>query len=418
MGWNLLLTTGVLTGPEIVAITNHIASSDPAPQPALPLAAGEELAELSSGIRELALQQKGLQEMIAPMVEKMRTKVGSDLGRSEVGCFNLLTISSSIEAFDFYVEKVDPSSNECRYVYEEILKYTQEMVANAEQRKVNEEIYVHKPTFALMRKLVTHFLGNANGTSVQFFEKGSGGAVDICYETFLPTAKGILPIKGETDQVISVEGAPVGNVEIKNLTMTCSTPREHGEILAEDKGLAERHKNRVGIEPRLFPSVLLSGRRWVFVDRTFRETERYLMFPVLHTFDVNEVDDGQIQCTIIEANVMMVSRMLIRMIHAMGKLVKAITKSRQKAYDVFREENDQSDDDEPENDDFDKNKDDDAVAKEPSAFHPNRPSAGTASSSKTKTTKGGRGSKHVQSNLTRENLFRHDLNTFWQRVTV
>eukprot|EP00981_Chlorochromonas_danica_P013612 scaffold6578_cov291-Ochromonas_danica.AAC.2 len=34
MGWNLLLNTGVLTGPEIVAITNHIVSSAPAPQPA------------------------------------------------------------------------------------------------------------------------------------------------------------------------------------------------------------------------------------------------------------------------------------------------------------------------------------------------------------------------------------------------
>eukprot|EP00981_Chlorochromonas_danica_P012067 scaffold4399_cov175-Ochromonas_danica.AAC.17 len=65
-------------------------------------------------------------------------------------------------------------------------------------------------------------------------------------DAVLSTTKGILHvIKGETDQaIISVEGA-VGKVEVKNLNMSCCTPREQGEILAEDKGLSERHKNRV-----------------------------------------------------------------------------------------------------------------------------------------------------------------------------
>ena len=83
----------------------------------------------------------------------------------------------------------------------------------------------------------------------------------IGYETSLRTRKGVLRVTGETDQLICVGGVPVGNVEVKNLSMPCNTPKEIGEILAEDKGFAERHKQRVGVEPRLFPSLLVSGRR-------------------------------------------------------------------------------------------------------------------------------------------------------------
>ena len=360
---------------------------------------------ITSGVMEAFAE---LKEMIAPHVRKLKTKVGSNLEITEVECFNKNTLPTA-ELPD-YVKSIDRFSDHCRFVYQEVLNYTQGMVDNAQQRKVNEEMYIHQPTFALMRKLITHLLPDVYA---QFYEKATGGVAWISYDTLLYTGKGIVPIKGETDQVISVGDAPIGNVEVKNLNMTCITPQEQGEILAEDKGLAERYKSRVGVEPRLFPSVLVSGRRWAFVDRSYNDGERYLMFPVLETFSVEEVGE-QLQCTISEDNVMMVSCMLIRMIHIMKKLVHKIRRKRKESFDVYCA-HDESDD-EPEKGDPGYDQDTGGATEGPSAFRQMRRSVGHASASKKRATGGS--SKGAQSSLTTVNLYRHDLNSLWHRVTV
>jgi hypothetical protein len=349
------------------------------------------------------------EEMVAPLVRKIKTKVGSELGKSEVECFPKATLP--IAELPDFVASISPSSDACKYVYKEVLTYTEGMMANAQLQNVGEEKYIHLPTFALMRTLVNHFLPDSE---IQFFEKSSGGAVEIAYTTLLETPNGLLPVKGETDQVVAVGDAPVGNIEVKNLDKTCSTPNELGEILAEDKGLAERHRERIGIEPRLFPSVLVSGRRWVFVDRSFDDGERYLLFPVLETFDVVIVGEVS-ECIVNMPNVLMVSRMLIRMIYAMEKLIKATAKKRKEAFDVYR-----ADDDSEEGGDkgepSDHDEDTEGPVKGPAAPDTSRRPAPSATTSNKRARSAGK--KGTQSTLTLANMFRHDLNTLWQRAVV
>jgi hypothetical protein len=326
-----------------------------------------------------------------------------------VECFPKATLP--IAELPDFVASISPSSDACKYVYKEVLTYTEGMMANAQLQNVGEEKYIHLPTFALMRTLVNHFLPDSE---IQFFEKSSGGAVEIAYTTLLETPNGLLPVKGETDQVVAVGDAPVGNIEVKNLDKTCSTPNELGEILAEDKGLAERHRERIGIEPRLFPSVLVSGRRWVFVDRSFDDGERYLLFPVLETFDVVIVGEVS-ECIVNMPNVLMVSRMLIRMIYAMEKLIKATAKKRKEAFDVYR-----ADDDSEEGGDkgepSDHDEDTEGPVKGPAAPDTSRRPAPSATTSNKRARSAGK--KGTQSTLTLANMFRHDLNTLWQRAVV
>lgn len=283
------------------------------------------------------------------------------------------------------------------------------MMVNAEQGNINEDKYIQKPTFLLINTLVTHLLPDSG---VEFFEKCSNETVQICYKTDLITPKGLITVSGQTDQIITVGGVPVGNIEVKNLEHTCSTDRALGQILAEDRGFANQHKERIGIEPKLFPSVLVSGRRWVFVDRSFDSVgERYLMFPLLETF--NEVDGGLNKYTINEDNVLMVSRLLVRMIYAMKKLIKAADKKRNSTF-VVHHGDDDSEDGRDSGQLSDHDEDSEGPVKGP-AVPPttSRPTRSATTSNNTAKCNDG---KRTQSTLTVANMFRHELDTMWQQA--
>jgi hypothetical protein len=380
------------------------------------LAAGEVKTLIAeAGVRTI----DALEKMISPIVQKVKSKVGSELGKTEVECFN----KSYLPAADLtkYILPTLSIPEEYQYVYRMVLEYTQGMVDIAKQKNVDEETHIHPPTFKLLQDLVKHFLP---AHEMEFFEKSLTGTVEIGYETSLRTRKGVLPVTGETDQLICFGGVPVGNVEVKNLRMPCNTPKEIGEILAEDKGFAERHKQRVGAEPRLFPSLLVSGQRWVFVDRSFKEGgEQYLLFPALVTFDLQTVpvEEGESAVyKIDESSVEMVSRMLMRMMHAMRKLIEAIGTTRKRVYDVYAE----SEDTEGEGDGDGQSSDDEdppgppAPRKGPSAT--DKPTASAAASKGAKGGGGREGDKKraTQSNLTMVNLYRHDLDTLWHRIVL
>lgn len=345
--------------------------------------------------------------MIAPIVSKVQSKCGSTLGDTEVACFPMDELL--ITNLPDLVASITPSSDDCEYVRKEVLTYTQTMMENAKQGKVQENMYIQPPTFSLIKKLVTHFLPNSG-------VECSNGVVEITYTTQLLTSKGLMTVNGQTDLVITTGGVPVGNIEVKNLNNKCSTSKELGEILAEDKGLAKQHRECIGIEPRLFPSVLVSGMRWVFVDRSFDGAgERYLVFPVLETF--NEVADrGLNEYSVNEPNVLMVSRLLIRMIHAIKLLMKAAGKMRNKTFNVYRAGFDNSEDgrDDSGGQLSDHDEDTEGPVKGPTAPATTKrptPSA-TTSNKKAKYTDG----KSTQSTLTTANMFRHELDTMWQRA--
>ena len=338
--------------------------------------------------------------------------MGSDLGATEVECFN----KSYLPAADFaaYVLPTFQYPEAYEYVHHMVLEYTQDMIVTA-QMNLKEEQHIQPPTIKLLQDLVKHFLP---ALGIEFFEKSVTGTIEIGYKTYLATSRGVVPVTGETDLLICVGGVPVGNVEVKNVTMHCNTPNEIGEILAEDKGFAERHKQRVGVEPRLFPSVLVSGQTWVFVDRSFREGgDQYLVFPALVTFDIETAGKGKVD----EQSVEMVSRMLMRMIHAMEKLIETIGATRKRMYDVYaaREDTEGEGDggDEPSDDDEDP-PDAPGNGKGPSAT--DKPTATAAASKGAQGGGGGGGGKRRvhKSDLTMVNMYRHDLDTLWHRTVL
>ena len=111
---------------------------------------------------------------------------------------------------------------------------------------------------------------------------------------------------------------------------------------------------------------------------------------------------------------MMVSRLLIRMIHAIEKLVNATNKKRKESFDVYCPD-DEPDEERDGGDQPGEDEDADESAEGPSASHPKRPPVRPGSSSKRARCAA---SKDVQSSLTMANLFWHDLNTIWHRVAV
>lgn len=351
------------------------------------------------------MQQTEMLDMLRSAVRKFNPTLGSALGAAEVACFSHQSLTNA-EVLDV-VKTLDPCSDRCRFVYQEVLSYTQQMMANAQQQ-VDEKMRIRASTLAFMRNLVTYLLPTDVG--LQFLETGT--EEEMVYNTQLQTGKDILSITGVADQVIAVGSVPVGSVVVNDLSMTCSTPQERGEILAQSKGIAEQHRRCVGVEPRLFPSVLASGKGWVFVDRSYRDGERYFVFPVLETFSVSE-DGEQLQCVINEGSVMLVSRMLVRMCDAMTLLHRVVSRKRKQALDLYSAEFDEPDDVPwATNPDLDESGGDAGAGTGtgPSASRPQR-----VASAPKKRAKGGGGGTGAPSDLTVANLFRHDLNTPWQR---
>lgn len=353
--------------------------------------------------------------MIAPIVQKALSKVGSDLGKTEVACFN----KSYLPRADIaeYVQPTLSKPEEYHNVYAKVLAYTQNMIDIATTQKIiDEDKYIQPPTFELLQDVFSHL-----NPEVAFFTKGSTGTVEISYETSLRTNKGLVSVTGETALLICVGGVPVGNVEVKNLNLPCNTPKEIGEILAEDKGFAEQHKHRIGVEPRHFPSVLVSGQRWVFVDRRFWQgSEQYLLFPVLVTFNLEIPGSGETAAVykIDESSVQMVSRLLMRMSLIMGKLVADIRKIRKRVYEAYAAKDEDPEDEGDEGDEF--SDDDPGPPLHQKRLSARDKSAVTAVANKGVKEGGGRGGwgggggkKHsALSQLTMENIYRHERDTY------
>lgn len=335
----------------------------------------------------------------------------------------------SVAELPQFAAQTPPDSEACDHVCEMMLKYTKDMAENAKQGNVDEVKYIHQPTFQLMRALVKYRIPEYE---VQFFEKGSGDAVSTTYNTVLVTSKGPQHVSGETDLLICVGDVPVGNVEVKNLTMTCATTNEEAQILVEGQSFAEKYRQRAGMEPRLFPSVLVSGRRWVFVDRRFRDGEdRYLVFPALNTFSDETVGEGG-TCVVDLPSVTQVSQMLLRMVDAMEVLIKDMVKKRKQDFDVYGPNGDEDIEEESDGSSGESSDREDDTGpvngpRPPTAPGRDRTSTVPVASSKAKGKgcdrgggkgggRGGGGSKQkksAKSNMTKRNMCLHDLNTIW-----
>jgi len=362
-------------------------------------------------ISEVLNRLDNIQESISHVVKRIKTKNGSQLGKSEVACFARATVAMN-ELLP-YVENLTSDYN-YQYVYTEARKYTEIMMGHVVAQRIAEIPYVQQPTFALMKLLTAHIIPD-----LQFFEKDNG-AIEIKYCIVLQTLSAeLLPVNGETDQLIATGEIPLGNIEVKSLDMTCTTPKEIGEILAEDKGFAERYKRILGIEPHVFPSVLVSGRRWAFVDRLFLDGDRYIHFPVLETFDVTTTSGTPCECKINEPNLMMVSQMLVRMIYSIRDLARITRKRKLQLFSHAAADDDKEEQnsDEPSDDDDD---DDDENADDPPLKKRAAGSSVTARGIHNTKANGSREKgKHSQSSsLTMANVFQHDRNTLWQRTIV
>ena len=123
-------------------------------------------------ISEVLNRLDNIQESISHVVKKMRSKIGWQLGKTEVAYFARATVAMN-ELLP-YVENLISDDN-CQYAYTETRKYTEIMMGHVVAERTAEIPYVQQPTFALMKLLTAHIIPD-----LQFFEKDSG-AIEIRY---------------------------------------------------------------------------------------------------------------------------------------------------------------------------------------------------------------------------------------------
>eukprot|EP01031_Cornospumella_fuschlensis_P030959 gene30959-37418_t len=379
-------------------------------------------AHFAAGLEALTTKVDKLIGLITPLVApKITKKRGSELGASEIHALQK-TVISSIR----HIEAISTSSMEYTDVYALVLKYTEEMVKFMEEGKTDEVRYIHAPTFALMRAVITRLLPENLVPTIQFYDKSTGASEEmISYSTVLRNKDNQdVAVDGETDQVIAHENWPIGNVEVINLGDSCETPNVVAQILAEDKGISGRLRAFLQCEPPRFSSVIVSGRRWRFIDRYFSGgNDGYILFPAVDT--INEVVKKRSKAVKLEphaANISVVSRLLMRMTQSMVILAR---QSEKKKHDLVNVnlvpsmDDDEGDDGEGDLDSHDSDYDSEGgPVKGPSQeLSKKRATSGQGGpSGKRSKDIGGRGSGNTSSlylTVTKENKRRHDVDTFW-----
>jgi hypothetical protein len=277
-----------------------------------------------SGILKKALVE--LQEMLPLRVPKVKSISGPCVGSSEQQYFN--ASSCNISDLPDFIGSISPTSVRSKYVNQRLLEFTDGIMGNELRGTANGKELVRIPAIALIRTIISHFVPN-----VQFFENtGGDDNLKTCYDTTIHAVDGPIKVRGNTDLVVYIAGAPVAVVKVNSLEETCNPRGELqslGDLLAANQGFAEQYRDWTGVQPRFFPSVLVSGRYWLFVDRAFRDGHRQLVHPVLETFKTDPDNRNVIN----QENVMLVSRLLVRMTFAISNSVRAVFERTQDVYD-------------------------------------------------------------------------------------
>jgi len=247
--------------------------------------------------------------------QKRISKRGSCLGATEVAAFPIRSILSS--QLEDQVSHINEDSPEFKIVFKLLSSYTTRMMTLHRQNNTAEVEYVHQPTFQLMKDIYSKLLADYI-QGIAFCEKAPDNSISIRYSTELDLKGKYLYVNGEADLCLRFCEVPVFVLEVKKLSATCDLPIEKGEVLAETKGFAEEFCTIMDAAPLEFPSLLVSGKYFVFVRRNVSEDGNavYLLSRPIEMFDGSY--------SIHSGNMTLVSKEIVSMFGTIRSLIRAV----------------------------------------------------------------------------------------------
>ena len=297
--------------------------------------------------------------MISNFQNQRKAKAGSCLSAADVAAFPTRTMPrSQLEHALSSIREDDP---DFKAVFALVHAYTTTMMALHQAGMTDELEFVQNPTFQLVKDLSAALLPEFI-TDLEFSYKSrdtttttttsttttststtttstTTTTIPIRYSTQLDCIDTTsLEINGETDLCIRFCYVPVFVLEVKDLTMTCDTPEETGEVLAETKGFAEDYAWRMTVPPLKFPSLLISGKVFVFVRRIVADKNKeavYLLCKPIETF-CNDDDDYHHRYSLLEENIKLVSKEIVSMFENIRSLILAVVQKNLEQYSLSR----------------------------------------------------------------------------------
>ncbi len=363
------------------------------------------LIEIRSGMNEMSANLK-------QFIRKATAKQASELSLTDQQAF--VKMNLSIAELIRTLERNVDSQTDFDFVYEKVKAYTALMKTNLNAQETDEDRYIQPPTFFLMQELFTQLVRPPE-YELKFQTKSTPNSTATKYYFDLVTAcNELVSVAGETDQIITLDVTPIANIEVKNLLKGLLENTDVGEVMAETKAFADHYRTKIGEEPKCFPSIMVSGRKWQFIERVFHNgSATYLFFPILDTLSEDEGDR-----TINEENLKLVCRCILRFAGTMNVLVQKISKHlRVIANQVHKQDEGDDDgnvDDADNNDDYDfddYNRDEKRSVQTRSKKRKFTHGSSSSSANAKKKTK----TSNTQSNLTLLNMYRHEMFNRWQQ---
>eukprot|EP01035_Chromulina_nebulosa_P024713 gene24713-32190_t len=203
----------------------------------------------------------------------------------EVAAFPFRSILSS--QLEGLVSHIHEDSPDFKIVFDLLTSYTSRMMTLHQQNNTAEVEYVQQPTFQLMTDISASLLADYIEGIYISCRKASDTPISLRYSRELDLKGKYLDINGEADLCIKYCEVPVFVLEVQTLSATCDSPIEKGEVLAESKGFAEEFCTKMHAAPLDFPSLLVSGKCFVFVRRIVAENGNavYLLSRPIETFN-------------------------------------------------------------------------------------------------------------------------------------
>lgn len=351
----------------------------------------------------ILFEMKELRKDLKPIIRKAKTKQASKLSLEDQKAFCKARLRW--DTFISMLDKKVPSQKDFDFVYGKVKEYTEQMQRNLGNANTDEDKFIQLPTYTLMQDLLRPLVGN----ELIFMVKKNKDSVETSYRTTLTKgAEDLVPVTGETDQLVAVGDTPVANVEVKNLLKSLLDHPDVSEFLVEVKAFAERYSKFMSKEPLRFPGVMVSGRKWQFLERIYRNgSEKYVFYPMLDTLFENENEPN---ININEENLKLVCRCLLRVVDIVKVLVQKI---RKEILDIMLSDNDEQEEgnEDSEDDNYDEDDYEEESKKSSNKSQNKRKRDKRGSSSSNKHSRNSRS----QSNLTVLNLYQHEMHTLWQQ---
>ena len=256
-----------------------------------------------------------LNEVNMNLRKQRKTKTGSCLSATEVEAFPVRSIPTA--QMEHLLSHIHEDGHDFKVVFNLVCDFTSHMMTLYRANTVKELEYVHKPTFQLVKDVFSILIPDYV-QDMKFYEKGPGTSIPIEYRTELDVKDSSLEIKGETDLCMRFCEVPLFVLEAKSLLMTFDTPIEKGEVLAETKGFAEQYSVKMAAAAMEFPSLLVSGKVFVFVRRVVTKDEEvvYLMSRPIETFSNGNAMHLE--------NIKLVSKEIVNMVETIRRLIQAV----------------------------------------------------------------------------------------------